>query len=163
MRRFALLLAASALCGCSSLLDVAPPSSTTGPNDPSKQMSASIDGVFWFAQVVSVSQSASTIKFTGVLNLGQASERSIILQFQTGATGTQTFGNEGGVYAQVGVGNSNLNTWATKAAGPTGTVTLTTATINHFVGTFSFDAQSNFIDTNPFVRKVTAGVFDITF
>jgi hypothetical protein len=164
MRRFPLAILAVALAGC-SLLDVAPPtvSSTANPADLAKQMSATIDGVAWFAQFVAIQQADSTIQFTGVLNPGQSSERTIVLQFRKGRTGTQSFGNDGGTYARVAVGNSTIQSWITRAGGPTGEINVNVISTNHYTGTFSFDAAGSFADLTPAVRKVTSGIFDITF
>jgi hypothetical protein len=167
MRRLALALAIFAgpsVSGC-ALLDVgdATITSTINQGDLAKQMSATIDGVTWFAQVVAIQQSDSTIQFTGVLNPGQTSERTITLQMQKGKTGTQTFGDASGAYAQVVVGNSTLQSWSTRAGGPTGTVTVNFLAANHYTGSFAFDAAANFSDLTPATRRVTGGVFDITF
>jgi hypothetical protein len=156
--------AALAASGCS--LNVPPPSQTSSENpiDLAKQMSASIDGVAWFAQVVVVERNSSTgnIRFTGVLNFGQVTERSIILQFKSGISGQQTL-SAGDAYAQVGVGNSTLQTWSTKSGGPVGTINVTIVSPTRLTGTFAFDASGNVNDLTPAVRRVTSGVFDVTF
>jgi hypothetical protein len=164
LRHLRLLPAAALLAGC-SLLDVAPPtnSSTGIPYDLNKQMKATIDGIAWEAQIVSITQNENTIRFTGVLNVGQPSERSVILQFRKGIDGVQTFGDGGGTYAQVGVGNSNLQTWATRANGPTGSMSISLTGLNHYVGTFSFEAAGNYSNMVPETRSVTNGTFDVKF
>ena len=50
--------------------------------------------------------------------------------------------------------------WDTSQTGGTGSVTITSLTANHVVGTFSFDAPA-VVGGSPL--HVTAGVFDLTF
>jgi len=77
------------------------------------------------------------------------------------SVGTQTVTATGIVIGQVTIGGQ---TWqASGGAGSSGSVTVSTATATHLVGTFSFTAPALTTGATPATRQVTAGVFDVTF
>jgi uncharacterized protein DUF6252 len=153
MRRIASLLFATAvvsLSGCGS-------SDSTGISGGTGGVfSASVGGVAWTA-----SGPLANITATGVNITGQDAAKTITVTvtFIASAPGTYslTFSQSTGGVATVA--KSNGQAYSTVATGGTGSVTVTTLTAHHAVGTFSFDA----IGSGPAdILHVTNGKFDIT-
>jgi hypothetical protein len=153
LRRFswlAMALLTSTACGGSS--STGPTKTTT---NGAKSMSAKIDGAAWSATTVGGG-------VTGGIEIlvGTNGTQSVSISFVPTA-GTQTMTPTGIVIGQVTIGSQ---TWqASGAAGSSGSVTVTTATATHLVGTFTFTAPVLGGSGSPATRQVTAGTFDVTF
>jgi hypothetical protein len=119
-------------------------------------MSASIDGKAWSSVAPAAQYKSSTLAVTG-LELSTSTAMSVAL-FATGP-GTFSFAL-GSTNTAIGIVSKGAQSWTTAAQGGSGTLTLTTLTANHVVGTFSFDAIAS---TGGAVTHVTNGKFDITF
>ena len=155
MRRVPMLFAVAGV-----LLAACGDSSTTGTNSGGNlsSYSASVGGVAWAA----IAPVVWTVTSSGVTMSGAdgGGATTVSLSFFATAPGTYslTFNqNTGGVAT---VAKSNGQGWSTVGQGGTGTVTVTTLSTNHVVGTFSFDAITapNGV-TN--VIHVTNGKFDL--
>jgi hypothetical protein len=118
-------------------------------------MSAKVDGVAWTATTVG----AGVTSGVAILAGGNASQ-TIAISFAA-TTGTQTMTPTGIVTGSVTIGGQMWQ--ASGTPGSSGTVTVTTATASHLVGTFSFTAPAFASSTTPATRQVTAGAFDVTF
>lgn len=152
-----LFLAMSALlvstaCGGSSSDNTA-----TGPtnNNSARSMSAKIDGASWIATTVGAGV-ANGIAILAASNGTQTVGLSFVP-----IVGTQTMTPTGIVIGSVTIGSQMWQ--ATGTTGSSGTVSVTTATANHLVGTFSFTAPAFTTGATPAIRQVTAGAFDVTF
>ena len=148
------VLLVSTACGGSSS-----DNTTTGPtnnnNNSARSMSAKIDGVAWTATTVGAGVS------NGIAILAAGNGTTTIGLSFVPAVGTQTVTATGIVIGQLTIGGQ---TWQTAGiAGGSGSVTVTTATANHLVGTFSFTAPALTSGATPATRQVTAGAFDVTF
>ena len=133
-------------------------STSTGPTNtktnPPRSMSARVDGTAWTATSVG----AGVTNGIAIL-VGTNVSESVSISFVP-TVGTQTMTPTGIVIGQVTIGGQ---TWqATGASGSSGSVTVTTATATHVVGTFSFTAPP-LGGGSAAARQVTAGVFDVTF
>lgn len=148
-----IVLSSATACGGSS-------TSITGTNNnnSSAPMSATIDGAAWSAQLPSASYTNNLVVVAGVDNALTAT-----VTFGFGATGPGTY--------SIGFANTNGGTgiivkggksWGTSLQGGTGSVTLTTLTAHHFVGTFTFNAVPSGGGATG-TSVVTNGKFDITF
>ena len=153
-----LLVAMSALLVSTACGSSGSDNTTTGPtknNNSARSMSAKIDGASWVATNVggSVTNGIAILAATnGTQTIGLSFLPSV---------GTQIVTATGLVIGQVMIGGQ---TWqASGGAGSSGSVTVTTATANHLVGTFSFTAPAFTTGATPATRQVTAGVFDVTF
>ena len=155
MRRVSMLFAAAgmllAACGSSS-------DSNTGPNTSGllSTLSASVGGTAWTAAPPVV----WTVTSTGVTMSGvDAAATSVTISFLGTGTGTYQLTSNQSVSGLATVGKGG-NAWTTIGQGASGTVTVTTFTPTHIVGTFSFDAV-----TSPNgvvnVMHVTNGKFDL--
>jgi hypothetical protein len=158
MRRVSMLFAAAAavvsITGCGGSSD-----SITGTNSGvSASFSASVGGVAWAAVGPLGLITSTGVTITG----GDAGNATIVtIAFLASAPGTYslTFGQTtGGVGT---VAKSGGQAWSTVSQGGTGSVTLTTLTAHHAVGTFTFDAIGGATGLTN-VLHVTNGKFDFT-
>jgi hypothetical protein len=155
-----LVAANLAACGGSSPTGSNNNGNTTGP------MTATIAGQSWVSPYASASFNN---QFGGILVIGGTGVSGGITYAVTisltgvSTAGTYTFTtNASPKYAIVGA--SNNKGWGTGFQGGSGTITLTTFTANHVVGTFAFTAGpdgSNPANTSPLT--VANGKFDVTF
>ena len=129
------------------------------PNQAGKSMSARIDGAAWTAATVNVSISSLGITIVG----SNASGRGIgIAASRSLGTGTQTFGTNPAALGTFNIGTQSWSATGQPGGGSSGSVTLTTLTANHAVGTFAFTATP-FVGGGTGTHVITAGVFDVTF
>jgi hypothetical protein len=148
------VLLVSTACGSSS------DNTTTGPtnnnnNNSARSMSAKIDGASWVATTVGAGVT------NGIAILAASNGTQTIGLSFVPSVGTQTVTATGIVIGQLTIAGQ---TWQTSGnSGGSGSVTVTTATTNHLVGTFSFTAPALTTGATPATRQVTAGVFDVTF
>jgi hypothetical protein len=150
----AIVFLVAAACGGSD--STGPGTKTTGnPNDP---MSATIDGVFWSSPVPAGSSHNSIIAVAG-LDLGLTA--SVSFGLFASAPGTYSVGPNNTNFASAVVTKGGAG-WGSTMAGGSGSVTITTLTSNHMVGTFSFDGGPSTGGATGIVH-VTGGKFDITF
>jgi hypothetical protein len=154
----AILLLSAVACGGSS------GDSITGnnPGTGSGPLSATIDGKAW-ASVVP----AAIFKNNIVSIAGLDAALTTTVSFAFGATGTGTYSlapsnSVGGLGLVVKTSGTTSQSWGTALSGGSGSVTLTTLTANHVVGTFAFDAVPSSAGATGTVH-VTNGKFDITF
>jgi hypothetical protein len=146
----AILLLSAIACGSSS-------DSVTGTN-VSGPLSATIDGKAWASSAPSVVRGGSIISIAGIDN---ALTGAVSLAVGAAAPGTYSLGfgnNTGGL----GIVSRGSQGWGSALQGGTGSVTFTTITTNHVVGTFAFDAVPSSGGATGTVH-VTNGKFDITF
>lgn len=115
--------------------------SSTGPNSSgstscSTPLSATVNGVAWCGPLPQATVSASIVSIAG-FDSGITS--SIGLAFVASAPGTYSL-----AFANANFGSATFSKagqgWTSGLAGGTGSVTLTTLTAHHIVGTFAFDA-----------------------
>ena len=136
--------------------------STTGTTSGGvgASFSASIGGVAWAAV-----NPLWLVTSGGVtMSAGDAGNATTVsLTFTATAPGTYTIGATLPANGIATVGKSNGQGWSTVAQGGTGTVTVTTLTTNHVVGTFSFDAVGGSSSGSATtVLHVTSGKFDFS-
>jgi len=153
MRRVSMLFAAAIIsltaCGGSS-------DSSTGVNGLLGTFSANVGGVAWTASVP-----LSLITNGGVTITGSNSANTITvtLSFLATGPGTVSLNFSGGNGSLGTVNKTGGQAYSTVHTGGIGSVTVTTLTAHHAVGTFSFDA----IGSGPTdILHVTNGSFDIT-
>jgi hypothetical protein len=151
-----MLLLSAVACGGSSSTSLT--GTNNNNNNSSGPMSATIDGTAWSSQVPSAVYRSNIVAIAGLDN---ALTTTVSIAF--GATGTGTY--------NLGFGNSNAGSaiviksgksWGSSLQGGTGSVTLTTLTANHVVGTFTFNAAASGGGATG-TSVVTNGKFDITF
>lgn len=132
--------------------------SINGPNPSSAPMSATIDGAAWSSALPQAIYNGSILSVAG---LNTALTTSVSFAIATTAPGTYSvaLGNVIGGNAIVVEGSKG---WGSALAGGTGSVTLTTLTTHHVVGTFAFDAVPASGGATGTVH-VTNGRFDVTF
>jgi hypothetical protein len=144
------ILSSAIACGGSTTI--------TGTDNTPAPLSATIDGAAWSSHLPSASYTNNLVVVAGVDN---AITTTVTFGFGATAPGT---------YA-VGFGNPNAGTgiivkggksWGTSLQGGTGSVTLTTLTTHHLVGTFTFNAVPAGGGATG-TSVVTNGKFDITF
>ncbi len=133
--------------------------SSTGINTNTGQsMTASIDGSAFSTSFVGVSTSGGV-----VILAGSNGTQTIGLSFAP-TTGTQAVAATTVVSGSLTIG---AQTWragpATSTPGGSGSITVTTASANHYAGTFSFTLVGIVAGTNPASRAVTSGTFDVKF
>ena len=149
-----IILSSATACGGSSTTTI----TGTNNNNSSAPMSATIDGAAWSAQLPSASYTNNLVVVAGVDN---ALTASVSFGFGATAPGTYSLGfanPNGGTGIIVKSGKS----WGTSLQGGTGSVTLTTLTAHHLVGTFTFNAVASGGGAAG-TSVVTNGKFDITF
>lgn len=158
MRRVSMLFAAVGvlLTGCGSSSD-----STTETNSGGilSSYSASVGGVAWAA----VQPVVWTITSSGVTMSGAdaGGATTVSLSFFGTAPGTYSLTiNQNTTGGLATVAKSNGQGWSTLGQGGTGTVTVTTLTAKHVVGTFSFDAVTSPNGVTNVIH-VTNGKFDL--
>ncbi len=158
MRRVALLSAAALLfaaaCGGKDS------SSITGSNNSGTgSLSATIDGKAWASPAPSAVYQGTILSVAG-LDLGLTASVSFAT---AGVSGTGTYSlSYGNQLAGSGIIVEGGKGWTSGMQGGTGTLTLTTFTANHVVGTFSFTGVASTGGATGTVQ-VTNGKFDITF
>ena len=133
-------------------------STSPGSNNCSGPLSATVNGATWCSIAPSARYTGSIVAVAGIDN---SLTSSIGFGFAATAPGTysvasgnNTAGNA--TYTKSGQG------WASALAGGSGSVTLTTLTANHVVGTFSFNAAPSSSGATGIIQ-VTNGQFNITF
>jgi hypothetical protein len=128
-------------------------------NTATGNMTATIDGKAWGSPTAGAVFKSSILSVAGI-DLGLTASVGFATGGVTGpGTYSLTFGNQlagSGNVTEAGKG------WTTGIQGGAGTLTLTTVTANHVVGTFSFDAVGVSGGATGTVH-VTNGKFDITF
>lgn len=137
--------------------------SSTAPNSSSNgctaaTMSATVNGSAWCSPLAQGTFQHSIVSIAG-FDTGITS--SIAFAFGATAPGTYSlaFGNNTGGFATY---VKNTQGWGSGLSGGTGSVTITTLTANHVVGTFVFDAVPSNGGASGTVH-VTNGQFNITF
>ena len=128
----------------------------TGTLSGNGTMTATIDGKAWSSVTPAAQYKNSTLSITG-LDVSLSTSMSIGFIAAGPGTFSLALGNSATGLAIVARGSQS---WTTAGPGGTGSVTLTTLTANHAVGTFSFDAIAS---SGSGVTHVTNGRFDITF
>jgi hypothetical protein len=154
----AILLLSLAACGSDNAADAITGNNPSGLG--SGPMSATIDGKAW----ASTGPAAVTYR-NNFLSVAGTDATITTISVTFGATGPGTYSlapsnSAGGVGLVLKSGATSV--WGTTLAGSSGSVTLSTLTANHIVGTFAFDA----VPTNGGATgtvHVTNGKFDITF
>ena len=152
----AILLLSVVACGSDS------GNSLTGTNPTgSGPLSATIDGKAWASAVPAAIYRNNIVSIAGI-----DAALTTTLSFAFAATGPGTFsiapGNQTGGLGLVVKTGATSQTWGSALTGGSGSVTLTTLTANHVVGTFAFDAVPSGGGATGTVH-VTGGKFDITF
>jgi hypothetical protein len=153
----AIMLLSAIACGSSS--DSVTGTNNNGNNNSaSGPLSATIDGKAWASATPAVVRSGNIISIAGLDNALTAA-----VSFAVAASGPGTFSlafanSTGGL----GIVTKGSQGWASALQGGTGSVTFTTVTANHVVGTFAFDAVGSSGGATGTVH-VTNGKFDITF
>ena len=151
----ATVLLSIAACGGSDSV-----TGTTVSCATSTTISATIDGTAWCSPAAGVSRAGNnSIIAIAWIDLGLTASISFgVVASATGtfsvAFGNTTFGSA--TITKAGKG------WSSALQGGTGTVTFSTLTANHVVGTFAFDAVPASGGATGTVH-VTNGKFDITF
>ena len=115
--------------------------SSTGPNSSgsnscSTPLSAMVNGVAWCSPLPQATVSKSIVSIAG-FDSGITSSLGFAVVANAPGTYSLTFANGNGgsaTYSKAGQG------WSSGLAGGTGSVTITTLTASHIVGTFAFDA-----------------------
>jgi hypothetical protein len=150
--RFVFSLCLLSLVACGS------DSTSPGSNNCSGPLSASVNGATWCSLAPTARYTSSIVAIAGIDN---SLTGSIAIGFAATAPGTYslTFGNNNGGVATY---TKNGQGWGSGVAGGSGSVTLTTLTANHVVGTFSFNAAPSNGGATGIVQ-VTNGQFNITF
>ena len=135
MRVLRAVLSAALLSGASCGGSSTDPNSSVS-NSCSAGISATVNGAAWCSPLAQATVSKSIVSMSG-FDSGFTS--TIGIAFVASAPGTYalTLSNGAGgsaTYSKAGQG------WTSGIAGGTGSITLTTLTANHIVGTFAFDA-----------------------
>jgi hypothetical protein len=144
--------------------DPADPDMDPGDGTVIAPMRATIDGVAWAAPESNVQAffiaSSSTYGLTGADLTGNVGSRALLLNLQAiTEPGTYDLGSINPFrYANTSIGTG---VWET-GPGASGSVTVTTVTPTHIVGTFSFTAVPAPSNRATNVVSVTDGSFDVT-
>jgi hypothetical protein len=144
------ILSSAIACGGSTTI--------TGTDNTPAPLSATIDGAAWSSHLPSASYTNNLVVVAGVDN---AITTTVTFGFAATAPGTYSVGfanTTGGT----GIIVKGTKSWGTSLQGGTGSVTLTTVTAHHFVGTFTFNAVPAGGGATG-TSVVTNGKFDITF
>ena len=155
MRRVSMLFAAAviSLAGCGGSSDS--PTGTTGGT--SAVFSATVGGVAWTASSPVYLINPSGVNISGA---NAANTMTVTLTFLATGPGTVSLNFPQSTAGLGTVNKTGGQAYSTVAVGGTGSVTTTTLTAHHAVGTFVFDA----IGSGPTdILHVTNGKFDITF
>jgi hypothetical protein len=153
MRKLSSSLAIAALvmvCACER--------DTTSPAKPNNgTMSAVIDGAAWSAVSIATE---STAPSSIVLHGSTATQTLVIAIPVDQGPGTQTVGSTTPVFAGL---VSGPQAWlASRTQGGSGSVTLTTVTPGHIVGSFEFTLAAH-EGALPADRRVSSGKFDVKY
>ncbi len=148
------LFLAAVACGG----DSTGPGSTSGTNSCSTPLSAVVNGAAWCSPLPQVTSSHSIISLAG-FDAGITSAIGIAVAASGPGTYSLSFGNTLAGSATYAKGSQG---WSTGLSGGTGTITITTLTTNHVVGTFSFDAVASTGGASGTIH-VTNGQINITF
>jgi hypothetical protein len=148
---FGITMLLSAACGGGDEGPVGPPQSDT-------TLTASLEGGTTFS-AATVSITSANGRLLIIASNGPNESLGLGFELRTGSQASGTGGTATASYVLIGTGS-----WT---AGPnlgnsSGTLTLTTATANHVVGTFSFSLVSISGSTPP-TRQVTNGRVDIRY
>ena len=152
----AILLLSIAACGGS---DSVTGTNGTGNCATATTISATIDGTAWCSPTAGVSRANNNIIAVAGIDLGLTASVAFGVVAPAPGTYSVAFGNNtfgSASVTKVGKG------WSSAVQGGTGSVTFTTMTANHVVGTFAFDAVPASGGATGTVH-VTNGKFDITF
>jgi hypothetical protein len=130
----------------------------TGPAQSDTTVTASLDGGASFAAVTATISSA-TGRLLIIASNGPNESMGLGFELRTGTQSSGTGGTATASYVRIGQGS-----WAAgpNLAASSGTLTLTTATANRVVGTFSFGLVSTAAST-PATRQVTNGRIGIKY
>ena len=148
-----LLTVVAAGCGSSSSTDTG----TTLNLVTNGKFSATVSGTAWSAlgQVIVRKPTSTSLAMTA----GSTTYAMTFTLLNVTGPGTTSLVSSPSNGSHVLIGATGGG-WDTSVAGGTGSVTITTFTANHVIGTFSFDAPAT---GSGSPLHVTAGVFDLTF
>jgi hypothetical protein len=119
-------------------------------------MSARIDAAAWSASSIAIDSIAPSLLFVTGTNATQT--LTILIPMNQGP-GTQTVGSTTPVAAVLAMGSQS---WAaSRTQGGSGSITLTTVTPGHVVGTFEFTMERSGGTLLP--RRVTTGKLDVRY
>jgi len=154
-----------ATVACFGSVDVTEPNGDNSPTPSGgNTMSATIDGVPFTAFLITVTDAPSLLKIVGIAEVNGAL-RSIQLYVRGATTGTlllgEPFQSEPGPHTSGWI-FIQPDYWIT-GGDQSGPLTVTTLTADRIAGTFAFDAKGGSAQTNPPVRHVTGGKFDVRF
>jgi len=150
-----ILLSSLAACGGDSSSSL---TGTNGNNNTTGPMTATIDGKAWASPAPAVVRNGTIVSVAG---LDLALTASVSFAFAASATGTYSLA-PGNSVGGLGIVTKGSQGWGSALQGGAGSVTLTTLTANHVVGTFAFDAVPSSGGATGTVH-VTNGKFDITY
>jgi hypothetical protein len=127
-----------------------------GPNG-NGTITAKIDGVSWNA---SAEVQATYIAYVLAIGGLDSQARTVVLSIPS-VMGTGTFALTAGqpAFATVTFG---AQTWSSALTGGTGSVTISTLTGSHAIGTFNFTAPANTGGATG-TKVVTSGTFDVRY
>jgi hypothetical protein len=132
-----------------------------GPIDPPQSdttLTFSLDGGTTFtAATANITSAAGRLLI--IASKGPNESMGLGFELRTGPQASGTGGTATASYVLIGTGS-----WAAgpNLAASSGSLTLTTATANHVVGTFSFTLVSTAVSTPP-TRQMTSGRIDIRY
>jgi hypothetical protein len=150
----AILVLSVAACGGSDSV-----TGTTSNCGTATTISATIDGTPWCSPAAAASRGSNNIIAVAGIDLGLTA--SISFGVVAPATGTFSLAPGNNTFGSATITNAGKG-WSSALQDGTGTVTFTTLTANHVVGTFAFDAVGASGGATGTVH-VTGGKFDITF
>jgi hypothetical protein len=151
----AIVLLCAAACGGSD--------SVTGTNNTcgtATTISATIDGAAWCSPAAGVSRAGNN-SVVAVAGIDLGITASVSFGVVASAPGTYSVSPGNATFGSATVTKGGKG-WSSALQGGTGSVTFTTLTANHVVGTFAFDAVAASGGATGTVH-VTNGKFDITF
>jgi hypothetical protein len=137
----------------------ASPTGTTSPLVTNGTFTAVVNGASWSA-FGPVGVKRPVANAFGITAISTTYTMGFALNGVT-APGTFDIGASGLQGSHVLVSTLTNSAWVSDNSGGTGSVTFTTLTANHIVGTFAFDAPS--LPGTTGTLHVTNGVFDLTF
>lgn len=130
----------------------------SGSNSCAAPLSATVNGVAWCSPLPQGTFQHSIVSIAG-FDTGITSSIAFAVAATVPGTYSLAFGNNTGGFATY---VKNSQGWGSGLTGGTGSVTITTLTATHVIGTFVFDAvPSNGGATGTI--HVTNGHFDLTF
>jgi hypothetical protein len=151
----AILLLSIAACGGSDSV-----TGTTSNCGTTTTISATIDGTAWCSPAAAASRGGTT-NIIAVAGIDLGLSASISFGVVAPATGTFSLAPGNSTFGSATITKSGKG-WSSALPGGTGSVTFTTLTANHVVGTFAFDGVAASGGATGTVH-VTGGKFDITF